>query len=135
MLRRDRLPLLALSVLLAGVVLVGTRPAPAQDAPAAAGARFSYLTVSLTVDDTTKLLREATGLSLAGNEEMAHALERGNEPVDDPKVQAIVDRILQDKLAALGQEGWEAYEVVPHRQVVFGVLLPAPRVYLKRRAA
>ena len=131
--RRDQLPLLALSVALALALLASAR---AQETPpASASPRFAYLTVSLTADDTAKLLREATGLSLAGLEEMAHALERGNEPVDDPKVQAIVDRMMQDKVSALGQEGWEAFQVVPHRQVIFGVLLPAPRVFLKRRTA
>ncbi len=132
MLRRDQLPLLALSLVLSLALLANAR---AQEAPSAPSSKFAYLTVSLTADDTARLLREATGLSLAGLEEMAHALERGNEPVDDPKVQAIVDRIMQDKVSALGQEGWEAYQVVPHRQVIFGVLLPAPRVFLKRRSA
>lgn len=130
MLRRDQLPLLALSVVLAFAVLANARAQEPAPSP-----KYAYLTLAFTQDDTAKLLREATGLSLAGLEEMAHTLERGNEPVDDPKVQAIVDRIMQDKLAALGQEGWEAYEVVPFRQVVFGVLLPAPRVFLKRRSA
>lgn len=132
MLRRDQLPLLALSLVLALALLASAR---AQEGPAGPAPKFAYLTVSLTADDTARLLREATGLSLAGLEEMAHALERGNEPVDDPRVQAIVDRLMQDKVSALGQEGWEAYQVVPHRQVIFGVLLPAPRVFLKRRSA
>ncbi|MCO5166069.1 MAG: hypothetical protein M9894_06840 [Planctomycetes bacterium] len=96
--------------------------------------RWEYRVEPWTADDTTAVLRALTGRQLASVEEMAHALERGNEPVDDPAVQALVDARLQERLAALGAEGWEVFWVNDRRSVVAGVLFPAPQLLARRRA-
>lgn len=121
--------LLAPVLLLAGLALVGRVPAHANPP-----IKWEHRLLVWKHEDTEALLREATGQALASIEEMAHMLERGNEPLDDPRVQAIVDRVLQQKLDAAGKEGWEAFQVLTTRSVVYGVLLPAPRVVLKRPA-
>lgn len=126
-----RRPWLLAPLLLLGLALVVAVRGPAR---AEARVKWEYQVIVWKHEDTEALLREATGQALASIEDMAHALERGSEPLDDPRVQAIVDRVLEQKLDAAGQEGWEAFSIQPARSVVFGVLLPAPRVVLKRPA-
>lgn len=116
--------------LILGVWLGGGPEARAQSS-----ARWEYRTVPWTIDDTTWMLRELTGDELSSAEAMAQALERGTEPVDDPRVQALVQRRLEERLAALGAEGWEVFWISEARAVVGGVLLPAPRLLAKRRAS
>lgn len=116
--------------LILGVWLGGGPAARAQSS-----ARWEYRTVPWTIDDTTWMLRELTGDELSSAEAMAQALERGTEPVDDPRVQALVQRRLEERLAALGAEGWEVFWISEARAVVGGVLLPAPRLLAKRRAS
>ncbi|MBX3468164.1 MAG: hypothetical protein KF878_14930 [Planctomycetes bacterium] len=127
--------LLVPTALVAGLWLGSAPAARGQGEPGGAPPpRWEYRLEPWTSDDTTALLRTLTGRQLASIEEMAHALERGNEPVDDPAVQALVDARLEARLAALGADGWEVFWVNDRRAVVAGVLLPAPQVLARRRA-
>lgn len=108
---------------------------PAARAQSSGQPRWEYKAVPWTLEDTTLVLRALTGDELSSVEDMAHSLERGSEPVDDPRVQTIVQGRLEERLQALGAEGWEVFWITETRSVVGGVLLPAPRVFARRRAA
>lgn len=128
---RSHLPLVLVPLALLVGAWLGAGPAARAQAGAA---RWEYKTVPWTLEDTTLVLREVTGDELSSVDDMAQALERGSEPVDDPRVQAIVQVHLERKLATLGEAGWEVFWVSDARSVVGGVLLPAPRLVAKRRA-
>lgn len=100
-----------------------------------AGPRWEYRIEAWSADDTTAVLRALTRNELSSVEDMAQTLERGMELVDDARVQALVQTRLEERLTKLGAEGWEVFLISDSRTVVSGVLLPAPRVYAKRRAS
>lgn len=128
---RSHLHLVLVPVALLLGLWLGAGPAARAQSSAA---RWEYKTVAWTLDDTTHVLRELTGDQLSSTEAMAQALERGSEPVDDPRVQAIVQARLEERLQALGVEGWEVFWISDARAVVGGVLLPSPGLVAKRRA-
>lgn len=128
--RSSSLPLLLVpSALIVGLWLGGGAAQGQSASPT-----WEYRTEPWTPEDTTAVLRAVTGDELASTEDMAHSLSRGTELVDDPRVQAEVQRRLQERLQELGAAGWEVFWLSESRAVVSGVLLPAPRVFAKRRA-
>lgn len=136
--RAAALAMPSLAALACALLLGVARPAPpealAQEGAPPSATRWEYRIVSWTLDDTRAVLQAATGLELASIEEMAHALERESlEPLSDARVQGEVDRRLEARLSEVGREGWELVWVAEQPAVVTGVLLPAPRVYLRRR--
>lgn len=129
---RQQLPLVLVPVALILGLWLGAGPAARAQS---AGGRWEYKTVPWSLEDTTLLLRALTGDELSSVEDMAHTLERGNEPVDDPRLHALVQARLEERLQALGQEGWEVFWISESRAVVAGVLLPAPKLFAKRRGS
>jgi hypothetical protein len=121
---------LATALALVGAAWLGR----AQGAPPPTPAKLEYRVVPWTIDDTTAVLRELTNDRLASVDDMAHSVARGTEPVDDPRVQAAVQRRLEARLAELGADGWDVFWVGDARAVVSGVLFPAPRLLAKRPA-
>lgn len=128
---RSQVALVLVPVALIVGLWLGAGPA----ARAQGAARWEYRSVPWTLDDTTHVLRELTGDELSSVQDMAQSLERGSEPVDDPQVQAIVQARLEERLQALGAEGWEVFWISERRSVIGGVLLPAPGVFARRPAS
>jgi hypothetical protein len=97
--------------------------------------RVEHRILSWSIADTEAVLRQVTGKDLTTVSQMAHEVAREDvEPVTDARVQAAVDARLTTKLDAAGAEGWEAYFVEDTPTNIEGVLMPAPRVFLRRRS-
>jgi hypothetical protein len=126
-------PLLAATVV-AGAALV----VRAQDEEGAAPApRASAVEVKLMVwraEDTMAVLRAATGDSISEASTMLRSIAERSAPKEAPEVQAAVDERVAERLAEAGAEGYELVWVRETSTVVDGYVLPAPALFLQRRA-
>jgi len=131
----DRRPLLLTSLaLLVGVAVGAVSGRRAQATPPPPLSVIEYKLLAWERADMIAVLRKVTGDDVSSVREMVRKLGTGTiEPVDNPKLQRAVDARLQEKLAKVGVDGWEAFWIRKTTRVVQGHVLPAPAVLLKRR--